>query len=115
MKRRIAAMLLCLTIFFIISICMTAPAVAQASYSVVRTIPMGGDGGWDYLYVDSTAHRVYIARSTRFMVVDLESSKLAGEIPDTPGAHGVALVPDLGIGFTTNGRRILPAFSISRL
>jgi YVTN family beta-propeller protein len=65
---------------------------------------IGGDGGWDYVYVDAGARRAYIARSTRFQVVDLESGKLAGEIPDTPGAHGVALVPSLGIGFTSNGR-----------
>jgi len=83
-----------------------APAVAQPApgYSVVRTMLLGGDGGWDYVYADSGARRLYIARATRFMVVDLDSSKLVAEIPDTPGAHGVALVPDLGIGFTSNGR-----------
>src|SRR5260370_18958739 len=65
---------------------------------------IGGDGGWDYVYADSAARRLYIARATRFMVVDLASGKAVGEIPDTPGAHGVAIVSDLGIGFTTNGR-----------
>jgi len=64
----------------------------------------GGRRRMDYVYADSGARRLYIARATRFTVVDLDSSKLVAEIPDTPGAHGVALVPDLGIGFTSNGR-----------
>ena len=108
MKTRFSNLILCLTISaVVIGICvsLSAPATAQATtYSIVRTMLLGGDGGWDYLVADSAARRLYIARATRFMVVDLESGKLVGEIPDTPGAHGVALLPDLGIGFTTNGR-----------
>jgi DNA-binding beta-propeller fold protein YncE len=106
MRRQFAGLSFCLA-FFAIAICvgvLTLPAAAQSTYAVVRTMTLGGDGGWDYLYADSSTRRLYIARATRFMVVDLESGKLVGEIPDTPGAHGVALVPDLGIGFTSNGR-----------
>ncbi len=73
-------------------------------YQVVKTWKLGGDGGWDYLTVDSDGHRLFIARSTRVMVIDTESGKQLGEIPDTPGVHGVALIPDLGRGFTSNGR-----------
>lgn len=83
---------------------MSVAAHAAPHYSVVRTVLLGGDGGWDYLYADSGSRRLYIARATRFMVVNLDSGKQVGEIPDTSGAHGVALVPDLGIGFTSNGR-----------
>ena len=109
MKTRFAKLILRSTLFAgFIGTCVfvPAPAVAQPApgYSVVRTMLLGGDGGWDYVYADSGARRLYIARATRFMVVDLDSGKLVGEIPDTPGAHGVALVPDLGIGFTSNGR-----------
>jgi YVTN family beta-propeller protein len=109
MKTKFANLILCLTLLAgSLSTCvfLAAPAAAQAAptYSIVRTMLLGGDGGWDYLYADSAARRLYIARATRFMVVDLDSGKQVGEIPDTPGAHGVALVPDLGIGFTTNGR-----------
>lgn len=109
MKTKFASSILCLTLFVLtLSACLVvaAPAAAQSApgYSVVRTMLIGGDGGWDYVFVDSGAHRAYIARATRFQVVDLESGKLAGEIPDTAGAHGVALVPGLGIGFTSNGR-----------
>jgi YVTN family beta-propeller protein len=109
MKTKFANLILCLTLVAV-AICtcviVAAPAAAQSTptYSVVRTMVLGGDGGWDYVYADSAARRLYIARATRFMVADLDSGKLVGEIPDTPGAHGVAIVSELGIGFTTNGR-----------
>jgi hypothetical protein len=66
-------------------------AAGAANYKVVKTWKLGGDGGWDYLTSDSEGHRLFIARATRVMVVDTESGKLVGEIPDTMGVHGVAL------------------------
>ncbi len=76
----------------------------QAKFHILRTITLGGDGSWDYLRFDPEANRLFIARSTRVMVVDLVASKLAGEIPDTAGVHGVALVPALKRGVTSNGK-----------
>jgi DNA-binding beta-propeller fold protein YncE len=73
-------------------------------YHVVTTYKVGGDGGWDYLTADSDARRVYISRGTHVMVVDADSGKTVGDIPDTPGVHGIALAPELGRGFTSNGR-----------
>jgi YVTN family beta-propeller protein len=73
-------------------------------YKVVATWKLGGDGGWDYLTADGDGHRLFIARGTRVMVVDTESGKQVGEIPDTAGVHGVALDYELGRGFTSNGR-----------
>ena len=86
------------------TIAVLAAAATCADYKVIKTWKLGGDGGWDYLTVDSDGHRLFIARATRVMVIDTESGKQVGEIPDTPGVHGVALVPDLGRGFTSNGR-----------
>jgi len=80
-----------------------ATAAAGADYKVAKNWKLGGDGGWDYLTVDSDGHRLFIARSTRVMVIDTQSGKQVGEIPDTPRVHGVALVPDLGRGFVSNG------------
>jgi DNA-binding beta-propeller fold protein YncE len=80
-----------------------APA-AKAEYHVVNRWKPGGEGGWDYLTVDPDAHRLYFGRYTRVQVLDLDSGKLLGEIPDTPGIHGVALAPGIGRGFTSNGR-----------
>jgi DNA-binding beta-propeller fold protein YncE len=109
MNTRFANLTLCLALFagtISTSILGAIPARAEAApnFAVVRTMLVGGDGGWDYIFADSTGHRAYIARATRFMVVDLDSGKVVGEIPDTPGAHGATVVPKLGIGFTTNGR-----------
>jgi len=79
-------------------------AAAPAGYHVHRTFAVGGDGGWDYLAFDSAARRLYITRSTRVVVLDPESGKVVGEIPNLSGVHGVALAPDLGRGFISNGR-----------
>jgi YVTN family beta-propeller protein len=82
------------------------PAAANDSapgYHVVRRIALAGDGGWDYLAIDSPAQRLYIARASRVSVVDTSSGRQIGELPDTPGVHGVALAPELGRGYTSNG------------
>jgi DNA-binding beta-propeller fold protein YncE len=76
---------------------------AGAGYHVVRKFPVGGEGRWDYLTVDPAARRLYISRSTHVMVVDEDSGKVIGDIPDTKGVHGIALAPDLGKGYTSNG------------
>jgi len=81
-----------------------ATIAAAADYKVIKTWKLGGDGGWDYLTADSAGHRLFIARATRVMVTDTESGKQLGEIPDTPGVHGVALDYEIGRGFTSNGR-----------
>jgi len=94
-----------LCIFFImVTLAAAAASGPSGEYRVVKTWKLGGDGGWDYLTADSEAHRLFIARATRVMVVDTATGKQIGEIPDTPGVHGVALAPGLGRGFTSNGR-----------
>ena len=79
-------------------------AMAFGAFHVTGKIEVGSEGGWDYLTVDSVARRLYISHATKVMVVDLETQKLVGEIPDTPGVHGIALAPGLNRGFTSNGR-----------
>jgi DNA-binding beta-propeller fold protein YncE len=81
-----------------------ALAAAGPGYHVVTTYKVGGDGGWDYLTADSDARRVYISRGTHVAVIDADSGKSVGDIPDTQGVHGIALAADLGRGFTSNGR-----------
>jgi len=83
---------------------MLVAMAAGADYKVVKTWKLGGDGGWDYLTADSDGHRLFISRSTRVMVIDTESGKQVGEIPETMGVHGIALDPEIGHGFTSNGR-----------
>jgi hypothetical protein len=77
--------------------------LAQSSWEVVKTFPIGGQGAWDYLTVDSQTHRLFVPRSTHTMVIDAESGKLLGDIPGQKIAHGVALVPRLERGFISDG------------
>ncbi len=79
-------------------------AAAAPGYKLVNTYKVGGDGGWDYLTADAAARRLYISRATHVLVLDLDSGKTVGDIADTPGVHGIALAPELGRGFTSNGR-----------
>ena len=79
-------------------------AGGAANYHFIREIPIGGEGGWDYLSIDSAARRLYVAHATQVVVVDLDRSAVIGSIPDTPGIHGVAVAPELGRGFTSNGQ-----------
>ncbi len=83
----------------------TSPTQAQdtSRYEKVRKIAIGGEGGWDFLEVDAVNRRLYVARSTRVVVVDLDTEKVVGEIIDTPGVHGVAFAPEFNRGFTSNG------------
>lgn len=82
----------------------TLAMAAPTGYHVLQEIKIGGDGGWDYLTVDSSAHRLYVSHATHVAVVDLDSNTVVGDIPDTPGVHGIAIAPDLNKGFISNGR-----------
>src|SRR6266849_6422795 len=73
-------------------------------YHAGKEIPVGGEGGWDYLSVDPAAHRLYVSHATHVVVIDTQTNKIVGDIPDTPGVHGVAIAADLGRGFSSNGR-----------
>lgn len=77
---------------------------SSATYHVARTVQLGGEGGWDYLTVDTAANRLYITRGTHVMAVDLAHDSVTGDIPNTPGVHGVAIADRLGRGYTSNGR-----------
>lgn len=78
-------------------------AVVTVNYHLAATHVLGGDGGWDYLSIDPTTKHLFISRSTRVMVVDPQTGTEVGEVPNTPGVHGIAIADDLGKGFTSNG------------
>src|SRR5512140_3119546 len=78
---------------------------AQSSgYHLIDSLTLGGEGGWDYLTVDTTTERLYVSRGMRAQIVDLGRLSIVGEVPNTPGIHGVALTPALNRGYTSNGR-----------
>jgi hypothetical protein len=80
-----------------------APVLSQSEWTVTRTFHVGGEGGWDYLTVDPQTHRLYVPRSTHTMVIDSESGKTLADIPGQKRAHGVAIVPQAGRGFISDG------------
>jgi len=80
-----------------------APSLAAQSYEITHTFNVGGDGGWDYVVPDAPNHRLFIARSNRVMVVDMNNGRLLGEVTGINGAHGTAIVSDIGRGFATSG------------
>jgi DNA-binding beta-propeller fold protein YncE len=92
---------------YLSGVALVGPVAAQSNgehgYHVVRQIPLGGDGRWDYVTLDTAGNRLFIARQSRVMVVDPVSGKLLGEIPGLDGAHGVALDYGTGHGFATSG------------
>jgi DNA-binding beta-propeller fold protein YncE len=81
----------------------TSPLPA-ANYTVSRSFPLGGGGGWDYLALEASGARLFVSREDRVDVVETVSGKLAGTIQNTPGVHGIAFAPALMRGFTSNGR-----------
>jgi hypothetical protein len=83
---------------------LTNAADARPSYRLAREVPLPGDEGWDYMTFEQHGHRLFIAHGTRVLVVDTDSLSVIGEIPDTPGAHGIALVPEVGRGYVSAGR-----------
>ena len=73
-------------------------------YKVIGHYPVGGVGGFDYIAIDSSTRRLYVSHSTQVEVMDADSGKLIGTIPDTPGVHGAAIASAFKHGFTSNGR-----------
>src|SRR6476659_4786853 len=88
----------------------TSPLLAKddivpgPNYHLLKEIPVGGEGSWDYLSVDSTNHRLYVSHGSNCVVIDLQTDKVAGHIENTPGVHGLAIAPELSKCFCSNGR-----------
>jgi hypothetical protein len=77
--------------------------MAQTNWAVEKELKIGGEGAWDYLTVDPKTHRLFVPRSTHTMVIDADSGKTLGDIPGQKIAHGVAIVPEVGRGFISDG------------
>jgi DNA-binding beta-propeller fold protein YncE len=86
----------------LLSLASVVNGLAADEYHFTKQIPIGGEGGWDYLSVDPQARRLYVTHATRIVAVDLNDGRIAGEIADTPGVHGFAVAPPLG--FSSNGK-----------
>lgn len=87
-------------VFFSVAILLQA----ATGYKVVARYPVSGEGNFDYVTLDTQTRRLYLSHATQVDVVDADSGKHIGVIPDTPGVHGIAIVAAFKHGFTTNGR-----------
>jgi YVTN family beta-propeller protein len=86
------------------SLAIGALAIAAEGFKVLSSIKIGGTGGWDYVAVDANANRVYASHGTLVEVVDPKAGKVVGQITQLHGVHGIAVAPEFGKGFITNGQ-----------
>src|ERR1700733_1208585 len=91
----------CRSIMLIAAALLSQPLAAQGSYHVIAAHVLGGDGGWDYITLDTAHHRVFVARNDRVMVIDEESGKLLNEITGLHRTHGIAFDYHASHGFVT--------------
>jgi DNA-binding beta-propeller fold protein YncE len=80
------------------------PAVSSENYHIIKKIRVPGTGSWDYVTVDEGARRLYVSHGSQVDVLDVDSGAIVGKIPNTLGVHGIAIAPDFGRGFTSNGQ-----------
>lgn len=100
----------------IFAISSSAALAGPSGYHLVKTVALGGDGGWDYISFDPAHRHLFISHATHVVVVDADNLTVVGDIPDTPRVHGVAVAPDLGRGFTSNGGdNTVTAFDLATL
>jgi YVTN family beta-propeller protein len=96
-KRNVWTLLVC-------TVLSASAAFAAVNYQLLKKVAVPGTGGWDYITVDADARRVYISHATQVEVLDADSYAQVGTIPNTPGAHGVAIASDAGRGYITAGK-----------
>ncbi len=98
----------CIRILVVIMIFFTmglaGPSVFAAEFAVTKKVPIPGQGSWDYLSVDEGARRLYVSHGTQVEVIDVDALDVVGNIPKTEGVHGIAIAPELGRGFVSNGQ-----------
>jgi DNA-binding beta-propeller fold protein YncE len=103
---------LCGLIIAAVSFTLSGRSFAQGEWAVDTTFHLGGEGGFDYITLDANSHRLYVPRSTHTMVVDADSGKLVADIAGQKHNHGVAIAPELGRGFITDGAGSVVIFDL---
>jgi DNA-binding beta-propeller fold protein YncE len=89
---------------FILCLFLSTSALSQETYHLVKKIPIPGQGGFDYLTIDAGARRLYVSHGTQVEVLDVDSGVIVGKIPNTLGVHGIAIAPEVGRGFVSDGQ-----------
>ncbi|MDE3180743.1 MAG: YncE family protein [Acidobacteriota bacterium] len=80
-----------------------AQAAQAVNYHIIKRVTLGGAGFWDYMGFDNANRHLFVSHGTHVMVVDADTFKVVGDIPDTPGVHGIAVAPRLNRGFISDG------------
>lgn len=88
----------------VLSQTVVARSAPDVEYAIVKKIPIPGQGSFDYLTVDESARRLYVSHGTQVEVLDIDTLSLIGNVPKTPGVHGIAIAPESGRGFVSNGK-----------
>jgi hypothetical protein len=96
----------------VVSFALCGRVAAQGTWAVENAFHIGGEGGMDYITLDAKNHRLYVPRSTHTMVIDADSGKTLGDIPGQKHNHGVALVPEAGRGFISDGEGAVVIFDL---
>lgn len=109
-----------LGLFLVLSLILDQYAFPAANsdgrFTIVNKFNAGGQGRWDLLSFDASHHHIFISRSSHVQVVDSETGKVVGDIPDTDGVHGIAIAEDLNLGFTSNGKsNSVTVFDLNKL
>jgi hypothetical protein len=100
------------TLIAVVTFALCGSVSAQGTWAVENTFHIGGEGGMDYITLDAKNHRLYVPRSTHTMVIDADSGKTLGDIPGQKHNHGVALVPEAGRGFISDGEGAVVIFDL---
>ena len=93
-----------LLLLFVCAALLVANAPAATNYQLLKKVPVAGAGGWDYVIVDADARRVYVSHATQVDILDADSLALVATIPNTPGVHGIAIVPEFNRGYISCGK-----------
>ena len=91
-------------LLFLILPWLQAHGATRGDLKFLKSVPLGGEGGWDCLSVDSGGRRLYVTHASKIIVIDLDQDKPIGEIANTPGVHAFAVAPELARGFSSNGK-----------
>jgi len=81
-----------------------AAAQGTVNYHLLKQIPIGREGGQDYLNIDQEGRRLYVSHGTTVEVVDIDKDVWVGTISGLNGVHGIAVAPKLRHGFITSGK-----------
>jgi YVTN family beta-propeller protein len=96
---------LCTLLF---SVALTQPthtfAQQKTGFSILNRFPIHSTGGWDYIFVDGSAKKVYVSHGMQVNILDAATGDSLSVIPDTKGVHGIAVATAFNKGYTSNGR-----------